>query len=88
MVKPTVLKKEAAKTKVEEPSSPLKALQQELWNNALVNVSNMSDLSDEESSVVKLLANYTKKSSVPQKSIKLKVNCCFYLLFVYTCIVL
>lgn len=74
VVKPTVLKKEAEKIKVEVPLSPHKALQQELWGKALLNVSNMSNLSDEEESIAKLLSDYKKKSSIPQKRIKLKVN--------------
>lgn len=80
VVKPTVLKKEAEKTKVEVPSNPVKVLQQEVWNKAIENVSNMSELSDEESSIVKLLADYKRKSSIPLKSIKLKVGNNLYLL--------
>lgn len=85
VVKPTVLKKEAEKTKVEALPSPAKVLQQELWNKAIENVSNISDLSGDESSIVKLLADYKRKSSIPQKSIKLKVSYClynYYVLFV------
>lgn len=78
IVKPTVLKKEAEKTKVEAPTNPAKVLQQELWSKAIENVSNISDLSDDESSIVKLLADYKRKASIPQKSIKLKVSYCFY----------
>lgn len=81
IVKPTVLKKEAEKTKVEAPTNPAKVLQQELWNKAIENVSNISDLSDDESSIVKLLADYKRKSSIPQKSMKLKVSYCIYIYY-------
>lgn len=77
VVKPKVLKKEGEKTPhVVVPQSPQKILQQELWSKAIVNVSNMSNLSNEENSIVKLLADYKTKSSIPQKSTKLKVSFC------------
>lgn len=80
VVKPKVLKKEAEKTPhVKASQSPQKILQQELWSKAIRNVSNMSNLSNEESSIVKLLADYKTKSSIPQKSTKLKVCFCYYL---------
>jgi len=47
---------------------------QELWYKAIQNVSNMTDLPDEESSIAKLLGDYKNKSSIPQKSKKLKVR--------------
>jgi len=72
VVKPVVLKNEAKKIKTETPPSPQKLLQQELWKKAIENVSVMSDLSAEENSIAKLLADYKKKSSIPQKSAKLK----------------
>jgi len=73
VVKPVVLKTEAKKIKTETtPPSPQKLLQQELWKKAIENVSVMSDLSAEENSIAKLLADYKKKSSIPQKSAKLK----------------
>lgn len=75
-----MLKKEAEKaTYVEAPPNPHKLLQQELWKKAIENVSKMSNLSNEESSVVKLLADYKKKASIPQKCAKLKVS--FYLIY-------
>ncbi|VVC40665.1 Hypothetical protein CINCED_3A009907 [Cinara cedri] len=72
VVKPEVLKKEAVKAKVDTPPSPHKLIQQELWGKAIVNVSNLSTLSDEESSIAKLLADYKKKSSIPFKSLKFR----------------
>lgn len=68
------MKKEGEKVKAEVPISPHKALQQELWDKAILNVSNMPNLSDEEGSITKLLSDYKKKSSIPQRRIKLKVN--------------
>lgn len=81
VVKPTVLKKEAEKDKVDVSLNPHKILQQELWSKAILNVSNMSNLSDEEESIAKLLSDYKKKSSIPQKRIKLKVNIYFILFY-------
>ncbi|XP_022181651.1 glutamic acid-rich protein-like [Myzus persicae] len=72
IVKPTVLKKEGEKVKVETPPNPEKLAIQELWAKAIQNVSNMTDLSDEETSIAKLLGDYKNKSSIPQKSKKLK----------------
>jgi len=73
VVKPAVLKKEGEKTtKVESVPSPQKILQQELWRKAIENVAKMSNLSDEESSIAKLLVDYKIKASIPQKSAKLK----------------
>ncbi|XP_060870539.1 mitotic apparatus protein p62-like [Metopolophium dirhodum] len=72
IVKPTVLKKEGEKTKVETPPNPEKLALQELWSKAIQNVSNMTNLSEEESSVAKLLGDYKNKSSIPQRSSKLK----------------
>lgn len=74
VVKPTVLKKEAKASTIESPQNPQKILQQELWSKAIVNVSNMSNLSEEVSSIIKLLADYKKKSSIPSKNLKLKVS--------------
>lgn len=72
-VKPSILKKEGEKVKEEaSPSSLKKSLQQELWSKAISNVSTKSSLSEEESCIVKLLANY-KTASIPQKKIKFKV---------------
>lgn len=69
------MKKEAEKiAKVETIPNPQKVVQQELWKKAIQNVSKMSNLSDEESSLAKLLDDYKKKDSIPQKSLKLKVN--------------
>lgn len=73
IVKPTVLKKEGEKVKVETPPNPEKLALQGLWAKAIQNVSNLTNLSDEESSIAKLLGDYKNKSSVPQKKIKLKV---------------
>lgn len=67
------MKNEAKKIQAETLPSPQKLLQQELWSKAIVNVSTMSNLSAEESNIAKLLADYKKKSSIPQKSAKLKV---------------
>lgn len=67
-----MLKKEGEKT-IETPPNPQKLLQQELWGKAIENVSKASNLSDEESNIAKLLADFKKKSSIPQKSTKLKV---------------
>lgn len=73
-VKPSTLKKEGEKIKVDASSSSLKKnVQQELWSEAIGNVSTKSSLSDEESCIVKLLANYKTQSSIPQKKIKFKV---------------
>ncbi|NP_001156044.1 uncharacterized protein LOC100158668 [Acyrthosiphon pisum] len=72
IVKPTVLKKEGEKIKVETPPNPEKLALQELWSKAIQNVSNMTNLSEEESSVAKLLGDYKNKSSIPQRSTKLK----------------
>ncbi|KAE9535603.1 hypothetical protein AGLY_007504 [Aphis glycines] len=72
IVKPTVLKKEGEKVKVETPPNPEKLALQGLWAKAIQNVSNLTNLSDEESSIAKLLGDYKNKSSVPQKKIKLK----------------
>lgn len=73
-VKPSMLKKEGEKVKVDASSSSLKKnVQQELWSEAIGNVSTKSTLSDEESCIVKLLANYKTQSSIPQKKIKFKV---------------
>jgi len=73
VVKPAVLKKEGEKTtEVESVPSPQKILQQELWRKAIENVAKMSNLSDEESSIAKLLVDYKIKASIPQKSAKLK----------------
>lgn len=74
VVKPSVLKKEAAKSGVESAPSPKKILQQELWNKAIINVSTQTDLSDVESSIVKLLADYKTKSSIPLRSSKFIVS--------------
>ncbi|XP_026807058.1 acidic leucine-rich nuclear phosphoprotein 32 family member B-like [Rhopalosiphum maidis] len=72
VVKPTILKKEGEKVKVVTPPNPEKLALQELWAKAILNVSNMTNLSEEESSVAKLLVDYKNKSSVPQKRTKLK----------------
>uniref|UniRef100_A0A2S2NPT2 Glutamic acid-rich protein-like n=1 Tax=Schizaphis graminum TaxID=13262 RepID=A0A2S2NPT2_SCHGA len=72
VVKPTVLKKEGEKVKVVTPPNPEKLALQELWAKAIQNVSNMTSLSEEESSITKLLVDYKNKSSVPQKRTKLK----------------
>ncbi|KAL5239883.1 hypothetical protein ACI65C_007293 [Semiaphis heraclei] len=72
IVKPAVLKKEGEKIKVETPPNPEKLALQELWAKAIQNVSNMTDLSDEESSIAKLLGDYKNKTSIPQKNKKLK----------------
>jgi len=72
IVKPTVLKKEGEKVKVETPPNPEKLALQELWAKAIQNVSNMTNLSEEESSIAKLLVDYKNKSSVPKKRTKLK----------------
>lgn len=74
IVKPAVLKKEGEKIKVETPPNPEKLALQELWAKAIQNVSNMTDLSDEESSIAKLLGDYKNKTSIPQKNKKLKVR--------------
>jgi len=74
IVKPTVLKKEGEKIKVETPPNPEKLVLQELWTKAIQNVSNMTNLSDEESSIAKLLGDYKNKASIPQKNKKLKVR--------------
>lgn len=73
------MKKEGEKIKVETPPNPEKLALQELWSKAIQNVSNMTNLSEEESSIAKLLGDYKNKSSIPQKSIKLKVR--RYLIF-------
>lgn len=84
VVKPAVLKKEAEKTiKVETVPSPQKVLQQELWKKAIENVGKMSNLSDEESSIVKLLVDYKTKASIPQKSSKLKASFCLIYMYFY-----
>ncbi|XP_015364539.1 PREDICTED: glutamic acid-rich protein-like [Diuraphis noxia] len=72
LVKPSVLKKEGEKIKVETPPNPEKLALQELWAKAIQNVSNMTDLSEEETSIAKLLGDYKNKSSIPQKNKKLK----------------
>ncbi|XP_050421134.1 DNA ligase 1-like [Adelges cooleyi] len=75
VVKLAVLKKEgeaAQKASLAQTSpNPLKALKQELWVKAIINVS-AADLPAEESSVAKLLADYKKKESIPQYETKLK----------------
>lgn len=81
VVKPEVLKKESVKAKVEIPLSPQKLLQQELWSKAISNVSLMTNLTDEESNITKILADYKKKSSIPHKNIKLRVSFYFKLNF-------
>jgi len=73
------LKKEGEKVKVETPPNPEKLALQELWSKAIENVSNMTNLSEEESSIAKLLGDYKNKSSIPQRSIKLKVR--HYIIF-------
>jgi len=78
VVKPSVLKKEGEKPKVETSSSPFKILQQDLWFKAIDNVSKKTNLSDVESNIVKLLSDYKNKSSVPQKKIKFQVLFYFY----------
>ncbi|XP_025408990.1 guanine nucleotide-binding protein-like 3 homolog [Sipha flava] len=72
VVKPTVLKKESDKAQVESPIDPQKLLQRELWNKAVVNVSNKAGLSDVENCIVKLLADYKSKNSIPMKNNKFK----------------
>jgi hypothetical protein len=81
VVKPTVLKKEGEKVKVVTPPNPEKLALQELWAKAILNVSNMTNLSEEESSIAKLLVDYKNKSSVPQKRTKLKVRP--YLIYIH-----
>lgn len=72
-VNSSILKKEAEKTEVVAVTPSLtKIVQQELWSKAIANISKKSTLSDEESSIVKLLADYKTKSSIPQKKIKFK----------------
>lgn len=74
-MKPTVLKKESDKVKgVESPTNPQKILQRELWNKAIVNVSNQAGLSEVENCIVKLLADYKTKNSIPMKSSKFNVS--------------
>lgn len=68
------MKKEGEKIKAETPPKPEKLALQELWSKAIQNVSNMTNLSEEESSIAKLLGDYKNKSSIPQKSKKLKVR--------------
>lgn len=74
VVKPTVLKKESDKAQVESPINPQKILQRELWNKAIINVSNKTGLSDVENCIVKLLADYKSKNSIPMKNNKFKVS--------------
>lgn len=74
IVKPTVLKKEGEKIKVVTPPNPEKLAQQEFWAKAIQNVSSMTNLSAEESSIAKLLGDYKNKASIPQRKIKLKVR--------------
>lgn len=77
IVKPTVLKKESDKAKVESPINPQKLLQRELWNKAIVNVSSKTGLSDVENCIVKLLADYKTKNSIPMRNRKFKVSFVF-----------